>query len=157
MSKLPFCALIVLLVNFAHAQEQSSSEDAEAKARIAAVERMSKSELNDEIERVEAIFYDRLNAHIADKRQRVHCAHYTPTGSHIKRWSCEPRFVAEASSYAAREVLEGSLSMAAIGGSRLRSISNANRRAMTSTLESTLREDEDLQNMHAYLKFLRSQ
>jgi len=156
MKILSLCSMAILLANFAHAQDQSLPGDAEARARMAAVERMSKSELRDEIERVEAMFYERLNAHIDDKKQRVHCGYFTPTGSHIKRWSCEPQFVKEASSNAAREIFEGSLSMAAIGGSRVSSISYSDRRAMTSTLKSAISEDEDLQNMHAYLEYLRS-
>lgn len=157
MKVLSLCSLVVLMMNFAHAQEQSLPGDAEAKARIAAVERMSKSELNDEIERVEAMFYERLNAHIDDKKQRVHCAYVTPTGSHIRRWSCEPQFVKEAASNAAREIFEGSLSTAAIGGSLVSSISYSNRRAMTSAMNSALSEDEDLKSMYAYLEYLHAQ
>jgi len=149
--------LTITLANLLHAGEESSFGDADAKAQLAAVERMSRSELNDEIERVEAVFYSRLNAHIDDKKQRVHCGYYRPTGSHIKRWSCEPRFVSDASSNAAREFFEGSLNMAAVGGSRLRSFSYSDRRALSDTIISAINKDEDLKSMHAYLEYLRSQ
>ena len=70
------------------------------------IDDLTRSELRQEILKMETEFYRVFNVLVEDKHLKIHCGAVYPTGSHIRRHICEPNFVIEAQSAYAQGVLE---------------------------------------------------
>ncbi|MCG8413670.1 MAG: M56 family metallopeptidase [Pseudomonadales bacterium] len=115
---------------------------------------LSKSELFREIRKVEAEYFSLFNASEKDKSLHVLCGTYRPKGSFIPRHFCEPRFVIEA-----RSAIVGRYSNVATVISYPSMYENTNHirmRDLTAALNRVLNENQELRDLHIYLRQLKS-
>lgn len=75
---------------------------------VIVIAELNRSEVQGFIEEVQAQFYEIFNANNEDNRYDIECYEATPTGSHIRREVCEPRFFIDARSENANNHRTGS-------------------------------------------------
>jgi len=83
----------------------SAQED---EGEVIVIADLNRSEVQGFIEEVQAQFYEIFNANNDDDRFDIVCYEATPTGSHIKREVCEPKFFVDARSANANSHRTGS-------------------------------------------------
>ncbi|MEX0964261.1 MAG: hypothetical protein WDZ52_09515 [Pseudohongiellaceae bacterium] len=59
------------------------------------IEDLTPANLRNEIKKIEAEFYRVFNESVENKKLTIVCYNFTPTGSNIKRETCEPQFVVD--------------------------------------------------------------
>ncbi|MCI5105985.1 MAG: hypothetical protein MRY76_04675 [Pseudomonadales bacterium] len=87
----PF-ALLLGLLSALPAFAQDNAEEGE----VVVIGELNRAEVTQFIEEAEDQLYAIFNANNDDDRFDIECGDFTPTGSHIKRRVCEPRFMTEA-------------------------------------------------------------
>ncbi len=148
----PALAIALAFPAFAGGGAAKAQDDARDKEYVV-LEDLSISQLRREIEKVENEYYRVFNLHTDDARLHVICGEYTPTGSHIPRRSCEPRFLAAARAgsigdwYEEAGALQGSEDLA----QELRPAFES----LTAAMNELLRESEYFRGLHADLSLLR--
>jgi len=100
MKKLVFLLFTLLSVQ-ALAQNQDEGE-------VIVIAELNRSEVEGFIKEVQAQFYEIFNANNEDDRYDIECYDTTPTGSHIRRQVCEPKFFIDARSENANNHRTGS-------------------------------------------------
>ena len=80
------------------------------------IDDLTRSELRQEILKIETEFYRVFSVSVEDRKFKIHCGAIYQTGSYIRRQVCEPNFVIEAQSAYAQGVLESyDMSRSSIG------------------------------------------
>ncbi len=115
---------------------------------------LSKSELFQEIRRVEAEYFRLFNASEQDKSLHVLCGTYRPKGSFIPRHFCEPRFVAEARSAVVGEY--SNIATVISNPSMYENTNHTRMRDLTAAFNRVLKENQELRDLHIYLSQLKS-
>ncbi len=85
-------ALLLGLLSALPAVAQDNAEEGE----VVVISELSRDEVTQFIEEAEDQLYAIFNANNDDDRFDIECGDFTPTGSHIKRRVCEPRFMRQA-------------------------------------------------------------
>lgn len=101
----------------------------------------SPATLRVEIERLEAVVYDRWNALNSNDEFDIQCLEMEPTGSNITQRTCAPKFVIAAESRATQDAVRGRSRADSFSGEAAQIMAQKSRE-LTEEMQRVAREDE---------------
>ena len=157
MKKWPINILLIviglLVVQLTNGQDDVFVIDVSPSENLIVIDDLTAGQLRAEILKIENEFYRVFNANVVNEDLKIECSEYTPTGSHIKRRACEPKFYRDARNENVRNWQNTVDELAS--PQELRSLLGEEFEELTFAMNDVLKDSEYFRELNSILRMLK--